>query len=111
MTPRAARQINIDSGLDGYFPFDPYDLRRSKRWIEKHYRSWGEVGINLAADESSDEESEAGSDSEDEVKSSLPRAKLVKIGSFGKNKHLFDSGLSSSLEGMSISPMRTMDGR
>lgn len=109
MTPRAARQINIDSGLDGYFPFDPYDLRRSKRWIEKHYRSWAEVGINLGGDESSDEESE--SESEDEAKSSLPRAKPVKIGSFGKNKHLFDNGLSSSLEGMSISPLRTMDGR
>ena len=31
--------------LEAYFPFDPYLLPRSKRWIETDYRSWDEEGL------------------------------------------------------------------
>ena len=46
--------------LDGYFPFDPYRLPRSKRWVEAEYREWSRLG--------SEEENEGGSssDSDDE---------------------------------------------
>lgn len=44
--PRLARQANIESGLDGYFPFDPYDLPRSGTSIEGLYRTWKEVAID-----------------------------------------------------------------
>lgn len=114
-----ARQINIDSGLDDYFPFDPYDLPRSKRFVENIYRQWGDVAIQT--EESDDEED----DSEDEIETSdvdsmgggdsdledtMAGRGIPKVKNQGswtdRRKRMFerDEGLSSSLEGMSISP-------
>lgn len=118
--PRKARQANIDAGLDSYYPFDPFTLPRSKRYIDRIYRTWGEVSIPLDDDdeEESDNESESGSDSDSdedmERRMSLPkhqnhhpggswneaRRRLIRNG--GR-----DDGLSSSLEGMSISPAQS----
>ncbi|PSS23136.1 hypothetical protein M430DRAFT_26064 [Amorphotheca resinae ATCC 22711] len=43
--------------LDAYFPFDPYQLPVSKRWIEKDYVQWkGIPGLNQDDDDSGDEE-------------------------------------------------------
>ena len=46
--------------LDAFFPFDPYNLPRSKKWIESDYREW--KGIPGLDDESEDdaEDSEDG---------------------------------------------------
>lgn len=117
-TARNARQSNIDSGLDDYFPFDPYDLPRSKRYVEHLYRQWSEVAVTTdeTDEEDSDEEEEEedrsvtgsldDSDLEDHMatrKIPVPRAG----GSWtDKRRKIFEreNGLSSSLEGMSISP-------
>ena len=48
--------------LDEYFPFDPYHLPRSKRWIEGDYRVWkGIPGLEREREgESEDEDDESG---------------------------------------------------
>jgi RNA polymerase I-specific transcription initiation factor RRN3 len=49
--------------LDAYFPFDPYQLPVSKRWLEDDYVQWkGIPGLNQ--DEEDDEE-ESGDDEEE----------------------------------------------
>lgn len=68
--------------LDPYFPFDPYQLPTSKRWVENDYVHWKAIpGLNTEeeedddSDESEDEElddevieEETATDSEDEAK-------------------------------------------
>ncbi|MCJ1382824.1 hypothetical protein MMC17_005937 [Xylographa soralifera] len=53
--------------LDEYFPFDPYHLPRSKRWVEGDYREWkGIPGLHEDGDASgSEEEDEEDSDAEE----------------------------------------------
>ncbi|WVQ96479.1 hypothetical protein IAU59_003584 [Kwoniella sp. CBS 9459] len=128
--PRQARAVNVEAGLDSYFPFDPYDLPRSKRYVERLYRTWAEVAIDAGGDDSdSDSDSDSGIDvdgeGEDEddgsddssledhmkVGRTLPMPMRAKVGSYGEHRKRFlgghngkDGGLSSSLEGMSISP-------
>ncbi len=115
--PRQARQSNVDAGLDNYFPFDPYDLPRSKRWIDRIYRTWDEVAINSGVDsesnvEESDEETEeddsAGADSvfEDRLSNgqSLPKMRNGTLSDARRRLLSKDGGLSSSLEGMVLGP-------
>ena len=46
--------------LDAYFPFDPYHLPKSKRWLEGDYRDWTSIpGLD-------DEDAEAGESGEDD---------------------------------------------
>ena len=59
-TALSARRDEEHQHLDEYFPFDPYHLPKSKRWIEGDYREW--VGVP-GMDE--DEESGSGSDEEE----------------------------------------------
>ncbi|KKA28656.1 hypothetical protein TD95_001864 [Thielaviopsis punctulata] len=50
--------------LEQYFPFDPYQLPMSKRWIEGEYLSWRTIpGLN--ADESDEEDSEDDDDDDE----------------------------------------------
>ena len=111
--PRAARQANIDAGLDAYFPYDPYHLPRSRSFIDPLYRTWEEAAASDI--ESDDEEEESGVTSDDggstlEDGFSTSRSRSVpKIGSgsFSNRRRRMltrGDGLSSSLEGMSISP-------
>lgn len=52
--------------LDAYFPFDPYHLPKSKRWIEGDYREWS--GIPGVDDEqASESDSDDGEGPESEV--------------------------------------------
>ena len=61
--------------MESYFPFDPYTLPRSKRWVEDDYVEWEDltrVGHGDGADESDGEEQDLDSDGdglleEDEV--------------------------------------------
>ncbi|KAL3419000.1 RNA polymerase I specific transcription initiation factor RRN3 [Phlyctema vagabunda] len=47
--------------LDTYFPFDPYHLPVSKRWVEDDYVQWrGIRGLNHEDDDEDDESSEEG---------------------------------------------------
>ena len=55
--------------LDGYFPFDPYHLPRSRRWVAADYREWEPLPGDdrreeSESGESDDEETGTGSESE-----------------------------------------------
>ena len=58
------RQEDSSHQLDAYFPFDPYHLPLSKRWIEDDYVEWRGVpglhddkrGESESEDEDEDEE-------------------------------------------------------
>lgn len=57
-TALTARKDEEHQHLDEYFPFDPYHLPRSKRWIEGDYREWkGIPGLDddKATESASDE--------------------------------------------------------
>lgn len=61
-----ALSVSQDEGhhhLDAYFPFDPYHLPKSKRWIEGDYRDWSPIPglVDEEADDSdSDDEDDIG---------------------------------------------------
>lgn len=42
-TALSARRDGSYQHLDAYFPFDPYHLPKSKRWIEGDYREWSGI--------------------------------------------------------------------
>ncbi|KAK8164423.1 ribosomal DNA transcription factor Rrn3 [Phyllosticta citrichinensis] len=43
--------------LDGYFPFDPYSLPRSKRWMQGDYNEWKSIpGLEPEVEDDSDTE-------------------------------------------------------
>ena len=63
-TALSMRKDEAYQQLDEYFPFDPYHLPRSKRWIEADYREWkGVPGLDDKQD-SLESDSEEGSESE-----------------------------------------------
>jgi RNA polymerase I-specific transcription initiation factor RRN3 len=52
--------------LDGYFPFDPYQLPISKRWVETDYLDWRPVpGLDPEDDEDESEGEEVGGEEVD----------------------------------------------
>ncbi|KAJ5501141.1 RNA polymerase I specific transcription initiation factor RRN3 [Penicillium expansum] len=64
---------NIGYQLDAYFPFDPYQLPRSRRWLEGDYVEWrGIPGLDDAnesdsgADESDDESGDDATETDEE---------------------------------------------
>ncbi|KAK3719040.1 DNA independent RNA polymerase I transcription factor [Vermiconidia calcicola] len=57
--------------LEAYFPFDPYHLPKSKRWLENDYNEWKLPRGLQNNDEDDESESEDEYDSEEEV---LPEA-------------------------------------
>lgn len=128
--PREARKINVDSGFDSYFPFDPFDLPRAGNFVDPLYRTWGEVMVDADYsdeeddddDEEEEEEGEGDSDEEgtaSELDSSFSPRRTLKIpsslssrmgggqgsSSLDRRRVLKDGGLSTSFDGMSISPM------
>ncbi|KAL8922171.1 MAG: hypothetical protein Q9172_003673 [Xanthocarpia lactea] len=67
-TALTARGEEENQHLDEYFPFDPYHLPKSKRWIEGDYREWtGIPGLDneKAAESDSGEEEMEDSDVEE----------------------------------------------
>jgi RNA polymerase I-specific transcription initiation factor RRN3 len=59
--------------LDAYFPFDPYVLPRSKRWLEQDYVTWKPVpGMPIEKDDD-DEDEEEEDDDDDEDSSDSDR--------------------------------------
>lgn len=53
--------------LDAYFPFDPYVLPRSKRWIEGDYVQWEPVpGMPVQKDDDDDDDEDEDSEDDDE---------------------------------------------
>ena len=67
-TALSGRKDESYQQLDEYFPFDPYHLPRSKRWIEGDYREWkGIPGLDEGGPEESGSEDEDESEEESEV--------------------------------------------
>ena len=78
--PLIGRKTLVDTDLDQFFPFDPYDLPRSKVYVEKLYRNWDEVALpGMKAEEEEDDDSddddnedESGTDSDSSGRSLTP---------------------------------------
>ena len=66
-TALSTKQDESHQHLDSYFPFDPYHLPRSKRWIEGDYREWAGIpGLDdELATESESEDEAAGNEVEE----------------------------------------------
>ncbi|MCJ1401574.1 hypothetical protein MMC11_004790 [Xylographa trunciseda] len=66
-TALSGRKDESYQQLDEYFPFDPYHLPRSRRWVEGDYREWkGIPGLHEDGDASgSEDEDEEDSDAEE----------------------------------------------
>ena len=63
-TALSGRKDESYQQLDEYFPFDPYHLPRSKRWVEGDYREWkGIPGLHDCS--GSEDEDEEDSDAEE----------------------------------------------
>lgn len=52
--------------LDSFFPFDPYRLRCSTKWVEPLYREWSDVAPQEMLDEEDDEEDEEEEEEEED---------------------------------------------
>lgn len=64
-TALSARRDESYQHLDAYFPFDPYHLPKSKRWIEGDYREWSGIpGLDDEQASESDSDDEEGAESE-----------------------------------------------
>lgn len=64
-TALSARKDESQYHLDEYFPFDPYHLPRSKKWVEGDYREWSGIpGMDdeQVDDSESEEDGAVGSD-------------------------------------------------
>lgn len=73
-TALSARRDESYQQLNEYFPFDPYHLARSKRWIEGDYREWEGIpglddGKDVDSDSDSEDEDDLASDAEEGVDS------------------------------------------
>jgi RNA polymerase I-specific transcription initiation factor RRN3 len=87
--------------LNTFFPFDPYKLPKSSRYISKVYREWFAVAID---EEDGDEEDDE--DDEDECSGSMGSMRVgVSIARTVPPEPLADT-LGASFEAMSISPVR-----
>ncbi len=64
-TALSARKDESHQHLDEYFPFDPYHLPKSKRWVEGDYREWTDIpGLEDDKTPESDSDEEDSEDSE-----------------------------------------------
>ncbi|KAI1438025.1 RNA polymerase I-specific transcription initiation factor RRN3 [Xylaria sp. CBS 124048] len=69
----ALRDLSFDMNdeswqqLNSYFPFDPYQLPKSKRWVEDDYLPWRSIpGLNRDSDDSDEDEVNDGDDEIDD---------------------------------------------
>lgn len=66
-TALSARKDDSHQHLDEYFPFDPYHLPRSRRWIETDYREWSGIpGLDDHQGSEASSDDDEGGESEDE---------------------------------------------
>ncbi len=71
-TALSAKTTEASLQLDAYFPFDPYQLPRSKRWLEGDYVEWKSIpgmkdadAVGEGAAESEDDEDDEESEDDD----------------------------------------------
>ena len=66
-TALSARKDDSHQHLDEYFPFDPYHLPLSRRWIEGDYREWSGIpGLDDDQGSESSSEDDEGAENENE---------------------------------------------
>ena len=66
-TALSAKKGDARHQLDAFFPFDPYQLPRSKAWVEGDYNAWkGIAGVDEEDNEDDEMGTHNGSDSESE---------------------------------------------
>ncbi len=117
LLPLLARQVLIDSGLESYFPFDPYDLPRSRSYVDAIYRKWDDVPRPAGMPDDGDDEQEEitdASEAETDTGNSAPATGSYLSpnagfgGSLRTGRNLIDGEmLSSSMDGLRM----TSDGR
>lgn len=78
--------------LEAYFPFDPYHLPKSKRWVEGDYREW-KLPRGMRGDDEDEEEDEGSDSEESEEDSDLEDAEEE---GFEGNAAFVDSASTSS---------------
>ncbi|KAF9266320.1 RNA polymerase I-specific transcription initiation factor RRN3 [Marasmius fiardii PR-910] len=103
-----SRLISVDGRLNPelntFFPFDPYALPRSNRFIEDKYRLWADVAIDDEEDDDDDDdEGEGGDEDNDKDKAD---GKNLKMAVSVEQDGLMKLGITSSFDAMSISPAR-----
>lgn len=68
--PLIGRKTLVDTDLDQFFPFDPYDLPRSRVYVDKLYRNWDEVALPEMKGEEDEETEDDDSSSGDSTNES-----------------------------------------
>ena len=96
--------------LSTFFPFDPYKLPKSSRYIDGVYREWSAVAIDDEDDEDDDEgeddeDDDEGEDDDEDEGGDVDSARIGVSIARTTPDPLADT-LGVSLEAMSISPVR-----
>ncbi|PWN38377.1 RNA polymerase I-specific transcription initiation factor RRN3 [Meira miltonrushii] len=93
---------STNNDIDSFFPFDPYRLRSSTKWVEPLYREWADVAPEGMIDESETEDDE---EDDDDEKLNDDADSASSGQSYGASVSTDDSSsVARSLEAMSISP-------
>ena len=92
MPPQANTELNT------FFPFDPYKLPKSSRYIDGVYREWSAVAIDGDDDEGEDEDE----DEDEDVASARTGVSITRTAPPDQ----MEDKLGASFETMSISPIR-----
>ncbi|PWN40701.1 RNA polymerase I-specific transcription initiation factor RRN3 [Ceraceosorus guamensis] len=66
-TPRQGMGGYAPQTLDVFFPFDPYRLKHSSRWIDPLYREWSDVAPEGMEPDQEEGEAESGTEAENEA--------------------------------------------
>jgi RNA polymerase I-specific transcription initiation factor RRN3 len=121
-----ANTVATRKELDSFFPFDPYRLRASTKWVEPLYREWSDVAPEGMLDDDDDDEDDDEEEEEEEESSDSSSSisnqnrnglKIPKVkrpagrdrftpSSASTNEDQIAQSLNS-LEAMSISPFRS----
>ena len=105
---RLALERTMASELNAFFPFDPYKLPRSGRYIQGVYREWSSVAIDDEDEDDEDEDDDEGEDALDEDQqgddADLEPQGILVNGRSMRQQEDSTEGLGGSFGGMSISP-------
>jgi RNA polymerase I-specific transcription initiation factor RRN3 len=98
----------FNAELNMFFPFDPYTLPKSNSYIQGIYREWSSVAIGDDDDDDDDEEDEE--DEERVAEEVYVREDVLHRRCLDIHRTISedDKGLTTSLDAMSISPIRVL---
>ena len=96
MPPQANAELNT------FFPFDPYKLPKSSRYIDGVYREWSAVAINDEDDEDENEDEDEDENEDEDINSARIGVTIARTAP----SDLLGDTLGVSFEAMSISPVQ-----